>query len=157
MNRKFTLLIVICLSLAYTCKAQAILVLNILQVTIDGVDYSDAYIENEAYLMLYEENEELYFANVWQVAESVSYGEAIFHGQSNYIEPESGFEVDVYKFRWKYQNTYDDKTGSCLIELSLIHRPTAVAFELQMLQENAQVSVYKGYVEGTFDIKQYTK
>lgn len=155
MSKKFLLLIITCLSFAYTITAQDKLMMNILQVTIDGVDYSDTYIENEVVLMLYEDEGKYHFANVWK--ESSSYGEIIPYNHDHYQEPESFYNVDEYNFRWKYQNTYDDKTGSCLIKLLLIHRATNIAFELRMIQENGSIAVYKGYVDGTLDIEKYMR
>ena len=127
---------------------QELLRFNIIEATIAGIDYSDLYIKNEAYLTLYEFDGIICLGNIWK--NSSSYGAIIPYDLDNYQEPYSGYDGKVFHFIWKYYNTYEDKykNGTCLMKLTFIKHPTAIAYELRMLAEEDRELVFRGYIDG---------
>ena len=123
--------------------------LSIVQVQIDGEDYTSVYLENDAFLAFYEYNGKLHFSNVWQKAGTQSYGEV------EILEHTEKDDTVFMRLLWYYANSYDDHTGTAIILIQFIQRPVAVSFELSMLTESAGLSVYKGYVNGSLNWKPY--
>lgn len=142
--------------LTVTAKAQQLeylteddLVLSIVQAELDGEDYSELYVKNEAFLAFYYRDSTAYFANVWQKSDTQSYGRITLLelGETN-----NGMTASVI---WKYANSYDDKIGTAQIILRLTNRPVSVSFELSVLTESGSLSIYKGYVNGSLNWKPY--
>ena len=126
----------------------------ILEAIIDGNDVTDAYLENEAFLVIYESaNGRLSLANVWN--ESQSYGSISSLNHEYIRETSNNYETDLFTFRWSYANTYDNKKGSCLVELLKIYKKAGIAFELRMVTGDMSVMIYKGFMEGTLNLEQY--
>lgn len=154
MKTIFTLLLIMLLTV--TAKAQQLeylteddLVLSIVQAELDGEDYSELYVKNEAFLAFYYRDSTAYFANVWQKSDTQSYGRITLLelGETN-----NGMTASVI---WKYANSYDDKIGTAQIILRLTNRPVSVSFELSVLTESGSLSIYKGYVNGSLNWKPY--
>jgi len=122
----------------------------ILEAIIDGVDRTDAYLKQGAYLAIYESKGEFGFANVWK--ESQSYGSMNSFSHEKQQETYNTYETDILRFRWKYRNTYDRKEGSCLVELTIIYKRSSTAFEALMLVEDGSTILYRGYVEGGLNL-----
>ena len=131
--------------------AQEDVKLIILEAKLDKVDYTDMYLQNEAYLVLYTTDDgQLNLANVLPVAKSQSYGKvSMWTEEKDSPDTPEGYKTESFLFRWSYNNTYDTKTGSAVCCLKKIHKPRAIAYELYMLTEDASTLEFKGYVEGT--------
>lgn len=153
MRKLFTLLFVACLYTG-TATAQKLehlkdedFVMSIIQVEIDGEDYSESYCRAEAFLVFYSRDSVAYFANVWPKAGTQSYGGAIL------LDLHETDDEMTTVIQWKYANTYDDETGTAQIVLRLINRPVSVAFELFIITEKAEMLMFKGYVNDSLDWK----
>lgn len=158
--KKYIFLFIACFSICNIVaqKQNVLCRLVILEARINNVDYSDFYLQNEAYLALYlTEERELYFANVMSKKDSQSFGRVSSMEHKNIPETMNSYEADVFRFRWSYNNTYDNKKGSCLVEMTVIYKEQANSFEVTMIQENMDVNIYKGYVEGTLNLNNYLR
>ena len=129
--------------------------LIILEAKIDKADYTDIYLQNEAFLVFYyTEDEQLNMANVFPKEESQSYGKvSMWTEEKENPDTPEGYKTESFVFRWSYINTYDTKTGSAVCNLKKIYKPSAIAYELYMLTEDASTLEFKGYIDGT--LKKY--
>ena len=128
-------------------------VLSIIQAGIDREDYSEVCYRNEAFLVFYERNDKLHFATVWQKTGVQLYGEVV---QLEHTEDDKAKErTETTSYLWNYSHTGTGATGTAIIWIRLTHRPVAVAFELSILRENAEMLLFKGYVNGSLNWKPY--
>lgn len=105
-----------------------------------------------AYTVIYSVGEETYMANYMEKQESQSWGK-IYDLTSNKTEETStSYEMDVFKFSWNYQNSYDSETGTCKCTLTKIYKPQGVVSVLKMVTEKLDVIEYTGYLDGSVDI-----
>ena len=124
--------------------------LVILEAKIGNEDYTDIYLQGEAYIVLYfTEDGQLNLANVFPNNDSQSYGKITLWNEEESEKTNEGFKTETFSFRWSYANTYDTKTGSAICRLRKIYKPSAVAYELKMLTEDASTLEFKGYIDGT--------
>lgn len=127
---------------------------GILEARLNGVDFTEWCMDRNNYLVLFtDENNEVCLSNVTNGEQS--YGGISVLDYKNIPETRDTYETNVYKMRWKYHNTYDTHSGSALIELTVIHKPHATSYELKMVQENMDVNIYKGYIEGSVDLSNF--
>ena len=151
MKRFFLLLFALVFTSGLT-YAQEETKLIILEAKIDKADYTDIYLQNQAFLVFYyTEDEQLNMANVFPKEESQSYGKvSMWTEEKENPDTPEGYKTESFIFRWSYINTYDTKTGSAICKLKKIYKPSAIAYELQMLTEDASTLEFKGYIDGTF-------
>ena len=145
--KNFILLLFSIISLSvFSQEESQVRKLIILDSRFNGTDVTDWSFDNGNYLMLYtDQSDNLCLTNITNFGQS--YGQLITLDAKAYPETKEKYYTEVYKFRWKYYNTYDKHNGSSLIKLILINKPNAVIFELKMLHENTDTGVYKGYLE----------
>jgi hypothetical protein len=92
-------------------------------------------------------------ANFWQTSNSQSSG-SIYSILKKRIEAnDENYQIDTLNFKWDYSNTYDDVKGTANVELSKVFTPDGVYFTMNILSENSDVLVYKGYMEETNESK----
>ena len=130
----------------------------ILEFKNNGQDYTNWSLDRNQYLVFFvNENQKLCMANVCGNCKGneQSYGNLHHLDTKSYEETNTTYKMDVFKYRWQYFNTYDDKTGSAIIELTKIYKPQGVAFEMKMVVENLDISLYKGYMEGSINFSDY--
>lgn len=158
--KRISTLLIICLFIGLTATAQQLerlqeddFVLSIAQAEIDGEDYTDVYLKNNALLTFYERNDTLYFANVWQKAGSQSYGEITVLASKEYSNRK--YPTETVSFLWEYANTYNDKVGIAIVILRITHRPVSSDYELSILTESTKLLSFKGYVNGRLNWKPY--
>ncbi len=125
----------------------------ILESNFNGTDITDWSIANGNYFVFYVDEGELFLANVTN--NNQSYGRISSFTETRHKETYETYAADIFKFRWRYINTYDSKRGSAVMELIKIYKPQAVAFELKMIVENMDIFIYKGYMEGSLDFDDY--
>lgn len=127
---------------------------RILEARHNGVDFTDWSLSQNNYLVLFTDDDgETCLSNVTD--EGQSYGGSSLLDYKEHPETKDTYSMLVYQFRWKYHNTYDSHRGSAIIELTVIHKPHASNFELKMIQENMDVNVYKGYIDGSIDFSNF--
>ncbi|WP_300435986.1 hypothetical protein [Christiangramia sp.] len=129
----------------------------ILDATENGVDITPQLLENEAFLSFFELADEnhIYFANVWPVAESMSHGVIYDAEFKDFEETEETYAQQKITFTWKYQNSYDGISGNAKVKINKIYKPQGVYFEAVIIPEDLDLLVYKGYIDGTLDLAVY--
>ena len=123
----------------------------------NGVDQTPQYLEAGAYLVFYTtgDDKSLYMANFWPKSDSQSYGAVYSMESKNYEETDKQYEADIFRFNWRYINTYDQKRGTAKVEVTKIYKPQGIAFIIKIIPENLDILIYKGYMEGTVDFNSY--
>lgn len=120
--------------------------------THNGSDLTSFDVKRGGYFVFYRDSDgELLFANVSGNTKEQSWGPVLDLKTKEEKETESTYEADVFRFRWKYANTYNKKTGYATITMHKIYKPQGVVFILKMILTNLDETIYKGYMEGTTD------
>lgn len=128
--------------------------MGILDARFNGIDYTDWCISAKNYLVLFiNEDNDLCLSNVTE--EGQSFGKVSLIDHQSLQETNERYETDMFKMRWSYHNTYDEKKGSVIIELIVINKPQAKTYELKMIQDNMDVNIYKGYIEGSVNLSNF--
>lgn len=128
--------------------------LGILEARFNGVDFTEWCMDKNNYLVLFtDEDNEVCLSNITNGGQS--YGGVSVLDYKKIPETKETYETHIYQMRWKYHNTYDTHSGSSLIELTVIHKPHASSYELKMIQENMDVNIYKGYIDGSVDLSDF--
>lgn len=121
--------------------------------TENGVDITPHLLREEAFLAFYTKSgdELLYMANVWPKSKSQSYGPVYSIKSETLEETSESYEADIFRFNWRYQNTYNTKKGTAKVEVTKIYKPQGIFFTIKLVPENLDLLIYKGYMEGTVD------
>lgn len=125
--------------------------------TQNGHDITQIYLENRAYLIFYTSGDDksLCMANFWTKSDSQSYG-GVYSMESKTIEEtDKQYKADIFRFNWRYINTYDEKRGTAQVEVTKIYKPQGIAFIIKIIPENLDILIYKGYMEGSVDFNSY--
>jgi hypothetical protein len=123
----------------------------------NGQDYTNWSLDRSQYIVFFvNEDKKLCMANVCGTCKNEqSYGNLYHLDNKSYGETNTTYKMDIFKYRWQYFNTYDNKTGSAIIELTKVYKPQGVAFEMKMIIENLDILTYKGYMEGSINFSDY--
>ena len=127
--------------------------------TVNGEDVTPTLINEKAYLVIYRilETDDLCMANFWSISKSQSFGSIYAVKEKHIPADDENYEADIFNFQWSYINTYDSKKGTAKVELIKIYKPQGVCFIMTIVPEDLDVLVYKGYMEGTLDLKVYNR
>lgn len=118
----------------------------------NGSDITSFDVQRKGYFVFYRASDgELLFANVSKATNEQSWGPVLDLKTKEEKETETTYEADVFRFRWKYANTYDKKTGYATVTLHKVYKPQGVVFIMKMVLTNLDEMIYKGYMEGTTD------
>lgn len=155
-----TIALAIINAISVSAQDQDITILDkfiILDATENGMDITPRLLENEAFLSFYElaGDDVIYFANVWPVAESLSHGIVYGAEIKEYEETEETYAQEQITFYWKYNNSYDDVSGTAKVKINKIYKPLGIYFEAVIIPEDLDILVMKGYVEGTLNLAAY--
>jgi hypothetical protein len=124
---------------------------------INGIDVTEAYVDAGGYIAFYTSGDEnLYMTNIMSKRNTQSYGRLYSTQHKSLNETYQTYKADIFYFRWHYINSYDTKTGTATVKLIKIYKPQGVTFECFIVAENLDVMVYKGFMEGTVDLSQYS-
>lgn len=123
----------------------------ILEATENGEDITRHLLAEEAFLSLYEipGKESVYFANVWPREKTMSHGIVYGAELKEFPETEKAYGGVELTFYWKYQNTYNEDSGTGKVMIRKIYKPQGIYFEAIIVAENLDLLIYKGHVEGT--------
>jgi hypothetical protein len=112
----------------------------------DTLDYSDQYIEQNAYMKFYtiEGDTNLYFANIMPKAQTQSFGYIRDLTQISY--PAKGGTIDAVKFYWYFENTYDNVQGIAKIIFVEAEEDESPEFLCLMILNANGYNVYSGSV-----------
>lgn len=158
--KQFILFILILFPL-YSIRAQkqeVIAKFIITDASINGVNMSQLIVtEGGGYTVFYtvEGRNLLYMANVWSKQNTQSWGALYMEDVQSYPETVDQYKTEIFFFRWEYQNSYDTKKGTCSIQFIKTYKPQGVASTLKMITEELDVTIYKGYMEGTLDFSRF--
>lgn len=129
----------------------------ITEATINGIDETDTYLEQEAYIVFYtfEKDKLIYMANYWQKNNTQSFGPMYGTKSLNHKETSKTYEAKEFNFSWRYTNDYDNKTGTAKVLFTEIYKPNGVTFNIKIIPENLDVIILSGYMEGSIDFSDY--
>ncbi len=125
----------------------------------NDIDITEELLQEKSYLVLYKnnnpesdpDNEELFFANVWDVSESQSFGRIYNLDTSKTPETEESFKTSTLNFNWSYQNSYDNKNGTAKVKILNVFKPAGITFTITIVAEDLEIFKYKGYVDGSLN------
>ncbi len=117
-------------------------------------DLTDFSLDKENYISISVDDENnISMSNI--TSEGQSYGKMTRVQHERIEKTENGNKLDWYSFRWSYSNTYDTDKGSCFVQLIISYRDQANIFDLKMIDESLNSSVYRGYIEGIPKLNEY--
>lgn len=123
----------------------------------NGNDTTEIYLDAGGYIVFYTQPDgKLYMANVMSNRNSQSFGRLYSAEHSKLKETYENYEADIFYYKWRYINSYNDKKGTATVELIKIYKPQGVTFKVTIIPENLDVLVYKGFMEGTLDLNKYS-
>jgi hypothetical protein len=98
--------------------------------TIDGKNYSQHYINNEACILIYttKGSNQTFFATCMPVSKSISTGIMDSPGMTTQPNGSGSYNQKTYQFKWPYSNSYDDKRGIANVHLLQIFQKDATLF-----------------------------
>ena len=123
----------------------------------NGVDITPYLLEGGCYSVFYTSDNDglLYMANVCPNDNSQSFGPMYSTETASYNETYESYKADFFYYNWRYINDYDSKKGTAKVQFIKIYKPQGIAFILKFIPENRDISIYKGYMEGTVDFSGY--
>ena len=116
---------------------------------IDGLCFDNLALNGDVALAFYMcDKETLCFANYWRNKDSQSYGGVYGLKSTDIPETETTYPAEVFRFTWKFYNTYDDVKGEAAVTFTKIYIHNTVKFvaEILVLDTNSVLKM-KGYQE----------
>lgn len=108
----------------------------------NGWDNSQFDIERGGHIVFYKVGEEIYMADISGKCDQQVYGKI-----DQMITTTSKSEkFPTFTFRWKYQNTYDNKTGIAMVKFHKYYESGEIKFAMQILSSDSNTIIYKGFV-----------
>lgn len=131
--------------------------LEIKDARINDIDYTEDLTnkKNNLYFYKFMNSEQIYFSNHFEVKDTQSYGRIYNVVREHFAATADAYEKDIYKFKWSYENTYDDEKGTAVILMTLKHKLQGIYFELIMTVDNLDVNRYKGEFKGSISFFEY--
>lgn len=155
MKKIITTLFLFVIFLGYS-QQETLAKFTITDATINGYDTTETYLDAGGYIVFYTQpDDKLYMANVMSNRKTQSFGRLYSSEHSKLKETYENYEADIFYFKWRYINDYDNKKGTATIELIKIYKPQGVTFICKIIPENLDILIYKGYMEGTLDLTKY--
>ena len=128
----------------------------ITEATLNGNDLTQWYFDRKQFIVFYKNKaQQLCMANVSGINDDQSYGTLSSFKQEKIKETDKTYKIDIFNFRWKYYNTYDNNTGYATIVFTKVYKPQGVLFTIKMVQANLDVLNLKGYMEGSLNLNDY--
>jgi hypothetical protein len=156
MKKILLLLSLFIATFSFAQKQETLAKFIITESTQNGYDNTAFDIDRGGYFVFYNNvDKEPYFANIAGNSEDQSFGRTINMKSETIKETSTSFKANVFNFRWKYFNTYDNATGYATVQFTKIYKPQGVIFELVMILPNLDKLTYKGYMDGTLDLENF--
>lgn len=116
--------------------------------TIDGKDYSQYYIDNEACLLIYTEKEskEIFFANYLPLKKSISTGIMIKPELNTTSATTNSYRTQTTKFKWSFTNSYDNVKGMADVHLLKIYTNEGTSFSCTISSKDTFLK-FTGYMD----------
>ena len=125
--------------------------------TENGRDNTAFDLERGGYFVVYKKDSETFLANVASVWNQQSYGKLYQLKAETIAETQTQYKTDIFNFRWKFYNSYDDETGYATIKMIKIYKPQGIIFNLEMILPNLDVLTYHGYMESSLNFNDFEK
>jgi hypothetical protein len=121
---------------------------------INQINLTQEFTDKEGYIAFYtvEGKDDMYMTNYRGKTNSQSYGRMYDLDSKKIPESESTYEIQQYSFKWSYKNSYDGKSGTADVRMTVTVKPAGNAFEITIVPENLDVLVFKGYEYGTVQL-----
>lgn len=110
--------------------------------TKDGRGNSQFDIDRGGHIVFYKMGKEVYMADISGKCDQQTYGKI---DQMVTTSPKSA-KFPTSTFRWKYQNTYDNKTGTAMVKFHKYYESGEMKFTMQILSSDSNTITYKGFV-----------
>lgn len=127
---------------------KTILHFEIEEAAINGEDYTNAFTKQKAYMAFYKVDNDsvLLMALVWQKEGSQTWGRVQPHSVICTNEMYEGFKSERSYYRWDYKNSFNDNTGSALVELIKVVKPEGLYYVMKVFLHGFDLAIYKGYL-----------
>lgn len=161
MKRKFYLILAFCLILIssgiFAQRQETSAKFVITDASSNGVDITPYVLEAGLYTVFYTSDDDglLYMANVSPNQESQSYGPIYSSQMASYDETYETYKAEIFYYNWRYINDYDSKKGTAKVQFTKIYKQQGIAFTMKIITEDLDVSIYKGYMQGSIDFSKY--
>lgn len=108
----------------------------------NGGNSSDFEINRGGHIVFYEMGKEIYMADISGKCDQQTYGKI----DQVITASSKSAKFPTSTFRWKYQNTYDNKTGIAMVKFHKYHESGEMKFTMQILSSDSNTIIYKGFV-----------
>ncbi|MDE5480466.1 hypothetical protein KRE28_01380 [Elizabethkingia meningoseptica] len=108
----------------------------------NGRNNSDFEISRGGHIVFYEMGKEVYMADISGRCDQQTYGKI-----DQMVTTSSKSEkFPTSTFRWKYQSTYDNKTGIAMVKFHKYYESGEMKFTMKILSSDSNTIIYKGFV-----------
>lgn len=116
--------------------------------TVNGKDYSEHYVNNEACLIVYTEKDskEIFFANYLPLSKSISTGIMINPELSSKAATPTSYKTQTSKFKWSFSNSYDNVKGIADVHLLKIYTNEGTSFSCTISSKDTFLK-FTGYMD----------
>jgi len=116
--------------------------------TVDGKDYSQHYINNNACLVIYTNkgSKDIYFANYMPVSKSISTGVMISPELITKPKTSTSDKQQTSIFKWSFSNSYDNNKGIANVHLLQIYHSGGTLFSCT-ISSKGTLAKYTGHME----------
>jgi hypothetical protein len=130
---------------------------SVKDVRFNSIDYTKEAIDgkNNLYFYKYIGVDNVYMKNVWEKEDSQSFGPIHSLSYKYFEETDEFYEFEEYKFIWSYENTFDEKVGTCEAILRLEYKPRGIYFDLKIYPEDLEELHYRGEFKGSMEFIKY--
>lgn len=118
-------------------------------------DITEWALKNRIFTVFYLTDNNLCMANVSENSDEQSWGEIWGLKDETKEEIDTEYKTDIFYFNWNYSNSYDNKTGTCKVQLLKIYKPQGIVSILRMISESLDIIEYTGYMEGSVDFSNF--
>lgn len=148
MKRIFFFLISIVFS-QWIISQDSPMVYKVTNYSINGDNYDQLALENDIALVFYGCSEDSFcFANYWRNSDSQSYGGVYSMTAKEYPETNDNYGSRVFRFTWKFANSYDSDEGEAAVTFTLIYIRNTIKFVAEIIVLNTnEILELKGYAE----------
>ncbi len=108
----------------------------------NGWDNSQFDIERSGHIVFYEMGKEVYMADISGKCDQQTYGKI----DQMITTTSKSTKFPTFTFRWKYKNTYNNKTGSAIVKLHKYYESGEIRFTMKILSSDSKTVIYKGFV-----------
>lgn len=108
----------------------------------NGWNSSHFEINRGGHIVFYEMGKEVYMADISGKCDQQTYGKI-----DQMVTTSSKLaKFPTSTFRWKYQSTYDNKTGTAMVKFHKYYESGEMKFTMQILSSDSNTIIYKGFV-----------